>query len=226
MLTERTLTIRAPGGAFPASLWLPAGAGPWPLVLMGHGGGGHRRSDHQVARAEEYGRLGCATAAIDAQGSGERAQETRDLGEAGIDGMVRDWTAALDALSASPDVDATRVGYGGVSLGTIYGLPFVAADQRIVVAVLGLAGAGHERGSPTPFAGRLLADAPRVMCPVLFLMQWDDELVERTGAFALFDRLGSAGKRLVAHPGGHGDVPASAADLTVKFMADALRAPR
>ena len=55
-------------------------------------------------------------------------------------------------------------------MGTILGLPVVAAEPRISVAVLGLAGIAG------PTKQRLADDAKSVRCPVLFLVQWDDEL--------------------------------------------------
>ncbi len=54
--------------------------------------------------------------------------------------MVADWRATLDALAALPEVDTARVAYGGVSMGTMFGLPFVAAEPRIRAAVFGLCG--------------------------------------------------------------------------------------
>ena len=58
--------------------------------------------------------------------------------EGTVDDMVADWTAALDF--AQVEVGSGPVGYWGLSMGTIYGAPFVAADDRITTAVLGLMG--------------------------------------------------------------------------------------
>jgi hypothetical protein len=83
------------------------------------------------------------------------------------------------------------VGYWGVSMGTTIGVPLAAAEPRIAAAVLGLMG------------GDALAEpAALVTVPVQFLVQWDDELVARETALALFDALGSAEKTLHANPGG------------------------
>ena len=104
-------------------------------------------------------------------------------------------------------------------MGTILGLPLVAAEARIDAAVLGL------MGLTGPTRARIEADAPRVRCPVLFLVQWDDELFPRGDAFALFDALGSADKRLHAHRGGHGAVPDEAFAATVDFLVRHLGRP-
>jgi dienelactone hydrolase len=126
--------------------------------------------------------------------------------------MIADWRAALDELVALPEIDADRVGYGGVSMGTIFGLPFVASDPRVRAAVLGGAGA-------TP---QLTREAARLRCPVLFLMQWNDELFDRPSVFALFEAIASTDKRLLAHPGGHAEAPESAREASTRFLIEAL----
>ena len=57
-----------------------------------------------------------------------------------------------------------------------------------------------------------------VRCPVLFIVQWDDELFPRTSALELYDALGSSDKRLHAYPGRHGSVPAEAFDASEQFL--------
>jgi fermentation-respiration switch protein FrsA (DUF1100 family) len=51
------------------------------------------------------------------------------------------------------------------------------------------------------------------------MMQWDDELVPREDALALFDALASGEKTLHANPGKHGDVPTFEADSALRFFA-------
>ena len=47
-----------------------------------------------------------------------------------------------------------------------------------------------------------------VSCPVLFLVQWHDELFPRDLAFELFEAFGSTDKRMHVSPGMHAEVPA------------------
>jgi dienelactone hydrolase len=211
----------------PGVLWTPEGVGPFPLVLIGHGGGGHKRDASRLAMGYRYAReFNIASAAIDGPAHGERAGNgSLQLDEAAIDAMVADWRATLAALAALPDIDSERLGYGGVSMGTMFGIPFIAADARIRAAVLGLSGTRADDPSWSAIEQRLRYDTTLVRCPVLFLVQWDDELFPRDGAFELFELLGSADKRLLAHPGGHGETPADAADWTMGFLARLLRAP-
>ncbi|WP_158835201.1 hypothetical protein [Streptomyces sp. NRRL S-350] len=70
----------------------------------------------------------------------------------------------------------------------------------------------------TGHAGQTAA-ARRVRVPVEFVLQWDDELVPREGALALFDELGSREKTLHANPGGHLEVPDFELDASGRFLA-------
>jgi hypothetical protein len=61
------------------------------------------------------------------------------------------------------------------------------------------------------------ADGSRPL--VLLLVQWDDELVARDSALALFDTFASREKTLHANPGRHADTPAFEVDSSVRFFA-------
>ena len=130
----------------------------------------------------------------------------------------------LDALLASNVFDPARIGYWGLSMGTVLGLPFVAAEPRISAAVLGACGLTGSSAVRARFTERHRLDAPNVTCPVLFMVQWDDEIFDRDGALELFDLIGSTDKRLHAHPGRHGAFPREAAHATREFLAARLRA--
>ena len=230
---ERRFGVARGGERAPGVLWTPAGAAaPAPLVLLGHGGGGHKRDESRTDYALRYAARGIAAAAIDGPFHGDRAL-ARDApapvyGEAAAESMAADWRATLDALAALEAIDGGRVAYGGVSMGTMFGLPFLAADSRPRAAVLGLcglpSGGGAGGEAEAGLYARLAADAPRLRCPVLFVMQWDDELFAREDALALYDALGSADKRLLANPGGHAEAPPHVRDAAVAFLADALLA--
>jgi hypothetical protein len=126
--------------------------------------------------------------------------------------MVADWKGTLDAVQKCDDVGDGPVGYWGLSMGSIFGLPFVAAEPRIQVAVLGL------MGLVGPVKARLEADARALTCPILFLLQWDDELFRRDRVLELFEAIGSTDKRLHAQPGAHASVPAEEFTHSVDFL--------
>ncbi|MFF0414401.1 alpha/beta hydrolase [Kitasatospora sp. NPDC004745] len=219
-VTERRFTL----DGVPGVLWSPAGAvGGRPLVLQGHGGGQHKLAPGLVQRARRWvAGCGFAVAGLDAPGHGERPRTAEDewfpaaVGELLANGepigervarhtaalaerAVPEWRAVLDALQRLDEVGADGpVGYWGLSLASVVGVPLAAAEPRITAAVFGLA--GH---------GSLDRPAARVDAAVEFVVQWDDELVPREAALALFDAFGTRAKVLHANPGGHLEVPAA-----------------
>jgi dienelactone hydrolase len=98
-------------------------------------------------------------------------------------------------------------------MGAGIGLRFVASQPRIKAAVLGLAGLGAAMGGAE---FEILARSLRV--PILFLLQWDDELIARDPGLALFDAIGSNDKTLHVNPGGHVQVPVYENDSAESFF--------
>jgi hypothetical protein len=127
---------------------------------------------------------------------------------------VRDWMAVVSEIETDPDVSDGRFGYWGLSMGTIIGLPFLAADRRVTAAVLGLAGLGNRPGVEE---FELAARGLRI--PVLFVCQWDDELITRQLGVDLFDALGSEEKTMHVNPGSNVMVPAFEVDAFETFFA-------
>jgi pimeloyl-ACP methyl ester carboxylesterase len=238
---EGSFALEVEGESVPGLIWRPDGAdGPTPLVLIGHGGTTHKRVDYVLSLARRFVRhLGYSAVAIDAPGHGDRVRDpeaaaaARRALEARIAGGpgqgprvvseaqsaewaertrrgVLEWTATLDALVEGGFADE-RVGYWGVSMGTAIGLPYVASDRRIKAAVLGLAGLG--------MGGRSFEEAARSLSmPVLFVFQWDDELMSRQSGLDLFDAIGSKDKAMHIFPGGHVQTPLWERDAYESFF--------
>jgi hypothetical protein len=78
----------------------------------------------------------------------------------------------------------------------------VAAEPRVQAAVLGLFGLADRPG-----AEAFAAAAASITVPVMFVYQWDDELMTRESGLALFDAIGSTDKTMHINPGGHVGVP-------------------
>jgi dienelactone hydrolase len=224
-------------GDLPGVLWLPENAtGARPLILMGHGGGQHKKAPGMVARALRFAAGGgFAVAVVDVPGHGDRpkdpeldriatANQARMKAGEPVAALlaefhhlvaarsVPEWRRVLDAVQTLDTVGAGPVGYWGVSLGCGLGVPFVAAESRVRAAVLGL-GAAYAAGGA----------AAAVTVPVEFLVQWDDERIPREESLALFDALGSREKTLHANTGGHGDVPLFEIDSALRFFTRHLR---
>lgn len=236
-IAEQPFTVTGDAGAIPGILWRPAKAAEArPLVLMGHGGSGHKRNERMLALGRLFaGRLGWHAAAIDGPVHGDRGPVTdaghpayREMWQQArvVEHMIADWRTTLDMLSALPEVDAGRIGYWGVSMGTMFGLPFVASDRRVRVAVLGKAGTSGSSVQRSGIDTYFRRYAPEVSVPVLFTMQWDDERFERAGQLDLFDRLGSRDKRLHAYPGLHVDNGPESFDVQADFLARHLGGAR
>lgn len=217
------------GREVPGMLWQPVGLqSPSPLVLLGHGGSGHKRSAKMLRMVRIFaGEFGWQAAAIDGPVHGARG----GVGDAGdpayrqmwqragvVESMIEDWRSTLDALVESTSVDPLRIGYWGVSMGTMFGIPFVANEARIRAAVLGKAGM---RGSSVTRSGidaHFAVHAPKVTIPLLFTMQWDDERFDREGQLELFDMLSSTDKRLVAYPGPHSQDGPEGLQVSAEFL--------
>lgn len=233
-IEERAVTVDRGAGAIPGLLWTKAGAGRTPLVLLGHGGSGKKDAANNLA-VRDYltGDRGIATLAIDGPAHGDRGPVDDTSHPAYtemwrsprvIDEMNEDWRATLDAALALGEFNPGAVGYYGLSMGTMFGLPFVAAEPRIAVAVLGLCGTSGTSIDRSGIAARLASDAPKVTCPLMYHVQWDDERFERESAFALYGMLGPADKRLQSTPGLHGGVTIEARATLRSFLGDRMEA--
>jgi dienelactone hydrolase len=218
-VTERRFNVERETGSVPGILWTPAEHDrPVPLVLLGHGGSGHKRADRQLMLGRRFAGVSqMAAAAIDGPFHGDRVAEPLErqqfqamIASAGVDkvtdGMVEDWCSTLEALSQLDAIAADRIAYMGFSMGTRFGLPYVAAaGDRLRCAVLGKNGLRQAASTPpgANMAARFARDAPTIRVPTLFHVQWDDELFPRDGQFELFDAIGAADKQLIAFPGPH-----------------------
>jgi dienelactone hydrolase len=229
---ERRFDVELGERTVPGLLWTPEGDDhPRPVVMLGHGAAGSKREDYIVALARGLVRRhGLSAVAIDGPVHGDRRADKgavaglpfadfvqRWSADPGlIDDMVGDWHTTLDAVQDLPEVTPGPCGYWGLSMGTIFGLPTVAAEPRVAVAVLGLMGIAG------PTQERFTADAGTVTCPLLFLVQWHDELFPRDRAFALFEALGSTDKRMHVSPGMHAEVPAEEFEASARLLASHL----
>jgi len=243
-VVQRDFSITVNGETVPCVTWAREGAtGERPLIVMGHGGSQHKKTEGIRVRAGQYAReLDWATLAIDAPGHGDRIsreEAERNMVEVGRrvrgetaapfdDSRMRqmrersavaktEWRHALDAALALDFISGTdRIGYWGVSMGTAIGVPFVADEPRIRCAVFGLAGL-------RPGARDMAEAAARITIPVQFVFQWEDAVAPREAGIDLFNAFGSKEKTMHINPGGHMDIPSFEGDAWQRFFQRHLR---
>ncbi|WP_037915031.1 dienelactone hydrolase family protein [Actinacidiphila yeochonensis] len=227
-------------GEVPGVLWSPAsGTDRAPLVLMGHGGGTHKKASAMTGRAQLLvNGCGFHVAVIDAPGHGDRPRTAHDereiaalyaaraAGEPEGPIVVRynshlaelavpEWRATLDALQERPEIGAHGpVGYVGINMGTAIGVPLAAVEPRITAAAFG-----------QHWPDALAESARRITIPIEFALQWDDEHIPREAGLALFDAFASKEKTLHVNAGRHKELPRFEADSATRFLARHLARP-
>ncbi len=193
-----------------------------PIIAFGHGASGDRHQAPIPYLAKKAVReLGFFAVSIDGPVHGKRKVGDGARGAFGeewqrpgcVDDMLTDWKVAVDA--GLEETRAGKLAYWGLSMGTIFGAPLVAHDKRICTAVLGLMGTV---GANEETKLKIIDAAANIHCPVLFLMQLEDELFSRERYLDLFDRLATTDKRIHAHPGLHPAVPVSELDESLAFL--------
>ena len=227
-VTERRFGVARETGLVPGVLWAPAESdAAVPLVLLGHGGGGHKRDESRLDYAHAYVREhGFAAAAIDGPYHGERAPRaartvmtsrspTRWSGTGGQRSTFS--PASTRSTGTASPTAASRCG-------RCSGCRSWSPTGGRARPCSGSSGSWATVRSRRASSPRLARDAPRLRCPTLFLMQWDDELFARDGVLALFDLIGADDKRLYANPGGHAATPEHVRTATSAFIAEQLRA--
>jgi dienelactone hydrolase len=236
-VVERRFNLEVNGESVPGIHWLPANVEtPLPTILIGHGGTQHKRVPNVLGLARKLVRhANYAVVALDAPGHGDRmteeqkeaitellarrsggrlapipAERMRAMAGAAAQAVV-EWKALLDDLAANPQWADGPFGYWGVSMGTAFGVPLLASEPRITAAVLGLGALwdGNEAQKE---------QAARITIPLLFLFQWDDELMTREGGLALWDAFGSNEKTMHINPGPHVGIPLFERDAAVAFF--------
>jgi len=158
--TLEKITFHAPAGPISGYLFLPAGPGPHPAILYCHWHGGQ----YEIGKEELFGtnatpvppgptlaRLGYVVFGIDAPGFGERNGHHGHHPQGGAGELdaaklhlwqgktlwgqtLSDDLLALDYLAARPEVDASRIGVTGISMGSTRAWWLMALDDRLRAA--------------------------------------------------------------------------------------------
>ncbi len=223
----------ANGQRVPALLTVPkTGEGPFPVVMVQHGLGGHKDVDYLRPIALTLAAQGYATLRIDAALHGERRpeqmEEAASITEAFFQMLRAGWVQSivdmrrgLDFLETCDEVDVERAGYIGISMGAIMGGVLAGVDERIDAAVLIIGGswgggaqtqAGAEL-DPATFIGLM---SPR---PVLMLNGRNDPIVPPSWAQRLYDAAKEP-KRIVWYDTEHSVPPVQAMAEIQQFLGE------
>lgn len=129
----------------PALLILPKAEDKLPCIVFLHGYGGEKEDIlplTDLAVSEGY-----ALIAIDAKYHGERKEEGKALYSTDIEDSVKsiiqtviDLRKAVDYIETRSEVDPSKIGYVGGSMGGIVGAIFIGVEPRIKAAALLVAG--------------------------------------------------------------------------------------
>jgi dienelactone hydrolase len=148
--TEEEVTVGAEGWKLPGTLTLPAGAGPFPAVVLVHGSGPNDR-DETIGPNRIFKDLawGLATQGIAVLRYEKRTREYADQFTAEQissltvkEEVIDDALAAVEWLQARPEIDPGRVYLAGHSLGATLA-PRIAAQTERLAGIIMLAPAAR-----------------------------------------------------------------------------------
>lgn len=234
------LRLRVDGaeGPVPAVAWLPERDPYPPVVLLLHGGSGHKSAPRNLRLGTWFADHGIAALAVDGPFHGDRRTEPMSAPEYQrrmveltpervIRAAVHDWVAAAEALGDR--VDRDRCACLGLSFGARLGIPLAERlGPSLRAAVLGKFGLVQSDALPTGLATPDLhrTAAATITAPVLVPAQRHDELFPLEGALELFDAFGSADKTLLVRSGPHAAAHPDDEHLWREFVRRRLADPR
>jgi len=209
-LREVTFEATVAGERVPGLLFVPPGEGPWPLVLVQHPATSSK-DDYFVrdVALQWAGAHGWACCGLDAPLHGERDEHDpmsvlrdRSRFTALASQFAGEVDAVVDALAARYPLDTTRMGFVGYSLGSMLGIPAVAASGRFKAAAFclvgdgGMLGSAADEDSPVRRLGKV---AVRIVAKL------SDEFFSKESTESLYAALPGE-KDVVWLPGGHFEI--------------------
>ena len=208
-LIELDLVMTVGGERVPGLFFVPPGEEPKPLVIIQHPATSSKDDYFVRDVARQWAGRGWICGGLDAPLHGERETHDpmavlrdRDRFAAIAAQFGHELTAVVDALAVRFAVDLGRLGFVGYSLGSMLGLPAVAADGRFKAAAFclvgegGLLGAASDAASPVRKLGGVA---------VRIVAKTQDEFFSKEASQGLHDALPGE-KDLVWLPGGHFEI--------------------
>jgi len=147
-----------PGSRVTAHLYLPAGEGPFPGLILACGHGGSKSALYAQYAGQLYAKYGFALLAVDTIGEEERNKDRKmgsrahdlyhlpkeergpfmenEMGRSILGKIVWDLMRGIDYLQARPEMDGARIGAIGSSLGGASATSLAILDERVRAAVI------------------------------------------------------------------------------------------
>lgn len=157
--TSRTESFTSAGLQCAADVWLPAGEGPAPAIVMAHGFGSPRKL-RLPAYAERLAAAGYVVVVFDYRYFGDSDGEPRQLLD--IKAQLDDWRAALRFARGLERVDAARIVAWGTSFAGGHVLTIAASGEplaAVIAQVPHVSGPAAVRSTGLRQAARLLPTA-------------------------------------------------------------------
>jgi uncharacterized protein len=145
--SERDVTFANGAIELQGTLMLPAGTGPHPAIVFLHGSGPATRAGAR-SYALEFAKLGVASLFFDKRGSGKSGGSWTN---ASLDDLAADAIAAVQFVKAQPGIDATRIGFWGVSQAG-WVATVAASRSRDVAFLMIISGGGASPLEPEMFS--------------------------------------------------------------------------
>lgn len=132
MYSEEEVRFSNGSASLAGRLLLPAGAGPFPAVVVIHGGGPANRNWEYEIIGDVLAKNGIAALVYDKRGTGG---STGDWHSTSLQDLAADAAAAASLLRRRPDIHPQRVGFWGISEGGWVG-PIAAANAEAAFLIL------------------------------------------------------------------------------------------
>jgi cephalosporin-C deacetylase-like acetyl esterase len=122
---------------------------PTPVIILLHGAGDRKTVDYIAYGNQFFTKKGYAVFRIDISKHGDRIEDKYKLSFSGktrywsreiITQTVFDLRRAVDFIETRNELDASKIGFLGISLGGITGTVFCGVEKRVKVPVIVLAG--------------------------------------------------------------------------------------
>lgn len=201
-------------------------AGPYPVIILMHGLGDRKTVDYIETGNDYFLKSGYAVLRLDIADHGDRKVDDYDFSF--TDGYrywsrniiiqtVFDLRRAVDFIETRKELDTSRIGFFGISLGGIIGTVFCGVEQRVKVPVIALAGGGMHLMfgmdalsddtkdylsmiEPNNFVEKI---TPR---PLLMINAENDDIVPPMMSKLMF-KVADEPKEIIWYPSKHHDIP-------------------